>query len=120
MREGWGADADLSRAGTPGGAMARAMGTSVVVAPRGDKMTRSATVTARARSPRRRRLAARPGALFRRALGTGQVERGIDQRDMRERLREIAELASQPRIVFLGQQAAVVGQGQQPLAQRAA
>src|SRR5271155_3538979 len=44
--------------------------------------------------------------------------RGIDDAHMREGLREIAEKAFPPWIVFLGEEAKVVAQGQQPLEQR--
>src|SRR5579875_1203665 len=52
------------------------------------------------------------GALLRRAFCARQIEGGIDQRDMREGLREIAELAPLVRVVFFGEQADIVGQRQ--------
>jgi len=42
------------------------------------------------------------GALFGGSLATGQIERGVDQRDVRERLRKIPELAAQAGVIFLG------------------
>src|SRR3546814_15140880 len=48
-----------------------------------------------------------------------QVAGGVDQRQMRKRLREIAELAPVHRVVFLGQQADVIAQAQQPFEQSA-
>src|SRR3546814_1888043 len=59
------------------------------------------------------------GALLRRAGSIEQVAGGVDQRQMRERLREIAELAPVDRVVFLGQQADVIAQAQQPFEQSA-
>jgi hypothetical protein len=43
------------------------------------------------------------GPLFGRALAAGQIERGIDQRDMRKRLRKIPDLTLRARVVFLCQ-----------------
>src|SRR3546814_10994355 len=57
------------------------------------------------------------GALLRRAGSIEQVAGGVDQRQMRKRLREIAELAPVHRVVFLGQQADVLAQAQQPFEQ---
>ena len=54
------------------------------------------------------------GRLLRRA----EIMRGVDQRDVRQRLREIAGLAAGSRIVLLGQQAEIVGQTEEPLEQR--
>src|SRR6476620_2335045 len=48
-----------------------------------------------------------------------QVERGVDQRQMRECLREIAQLPARARIVLLRPQPDIVAQPQQPLEQRA-
>ena len=56
----------------------------------------------------------------RRSVGVGQVHGGVDQRDVRERLREVADQAPAPRVVLLGEQADVVAQRQQPLEQRVA
>src|SRR5690349_11003464 len=39
----------------------------------------------------------------------------VDERDVREGLRKIAQLAFETRVVFLGQQANVVAQSKQPL-----
>jgi len=47
-----------------------------------------------------------------------QVQRGVDQRQMRERLREIAQLTFRARVVFLRQQADIVAKPDQPLEQR--
>src|SRR5437868_2214304 len=52
------------------------------------------------------------------SISPGQVMRGIDQRDMRERLREIAHLPAGSRIVFLRQQSEIVAQIEEPLEQR--
>jgi hypothetical protein len=41
--------------------------------------------------------------LLRRAVAPGQVEGGVDERHVRERLRKIAELAAGARVVFFGQ-----------------
>src|SRR5436853_888401 len=56
--------------------------------------------------------------LVHRLRGVTEVERRVDERDVRERLREVADLAAQPRVVLLGQQADVVAQGEQPLEKR--
>src|SRR3954467_11871943 len=48
-----------------------------------------------------------------------QVHRGIDQRDVREGLREVAQLAAAARVGFLGEQADVVGEAAQALEQLA-
>ena len=53
------------------------------------------------------------GALLGRSLAAGQVERCVDQRDVRKRLRKVPELASEPRIVLLGQEADIVAQRQE-------
>lgn len=47
-----------------------------------------------------------------------EIERRIDQREMREGLWKIADQALRSRIVFLGQQADIVGQSQQAPEQR--
>jgi hypothetical protein len=44
--------------------------------------------------------------------------RRIDQRDMRERLREIADLPAGSRVVFLRQQSEIVAQIEKPLEHR--
>ena len=46
-----------------------------------------------------------------------QVERGLDQRHVAERLREVADLPRVPRVVLLAEQPDVVAQRQQPLEQ---
>jgi hypothetical protein len=46
---------------------------------------------------------------------TRQVMRRIDQRDMREGLREIADLPAGSRVVFLRQQSKIVAQIEKPL-----
>src|SRR5688500_16749594 len=57
--------------------------------------------------------------LFRGTLRAVQVERGIHQRHVGERLREVADLPPQTGIVLLGEEADVVAQREQPLEQRA-
>src|SRR3546814_15407414 len=57
-------------------------------------------------------------ALLGRTAAAAQVVAGVDQADMRERLREVAELAAEPRVVLLGEQAEVVAQCEQALEQR--
>src|SRR6266446_2696532 len=57
------------------------------------------------------------GALLGRLLGARQVEAGVDERHVAEGLRVIALLASQVRLVLLGQQAEVVADGEQALEQ---
>src|SRR6266487_6384034 len=58
----------------------------------------------------------RSALLHRRTLFLpGEIERRIDERDVRKRLREVAELASRPRVPFLGQQAELGAQVEQPL-----
>src|SRR5690348_8937952 len=61
----------------------------------------------------------RSSALFRglglRLLGAREVQRGIDQRDMRERLWEISELALGAWVVLLGQKPDIVPEREQPL-----
>jgi hypothetical protein len=42
--------------------------------------------------------------LFGRAFAAGQIEGGIDQRDMRKRLREIPDLALPAWVIFLRKQ----------------
>src|SRR5688572_6314454 len=48
-------------------------------------------------------------------VAPGQVARGVDQPDVRERLREVADLALEAAVVLLGQQADVVAQREQAL-----
>jgi hypothetical protein len=52
------------------------------------------------------------GALFRRTLTTRQVERGVDEGDVRECLREVAELTAEARVILFRQEADIVAQGQ--------
>ena len=47
-----------------------------------------------------------------------QVQRGVDQRQMRERLREIAQLTLRARVVFLRQQAEIIRNPDDPIEQR--
>src|SRR5947208_5301160 len=54
-------------------------------------------------------LRALPRRLLGRLLRYTQIMRGIDQRDVRQRLPEIAGLATGGRIVLLGQEARIVG-----------
>ena len=61
-----------------------------------------------------------PGALLGGCGGTRQVEGGVDQRDMGEGLREVADLTAVLGVVFLGQQPEVVAQRQQTIEQRPA
>src|SRR4051794_22647299 len=58
-------------------------------------------------------------ALFR-GFGSGlldarEIQGGVDQRDMRERLREISELAFGARVIFLGEEPDIVPEREQPL-----
>src|SRR5260221_1670241 len=57
------------------------------------------------------------GALLYRLPAVGEVERGRDEGDVREGLREIADQPPGLRIIFLGQQPEVVAQPEQPLEQ---
>ena len=60
----------------------------------------------------------RPGRPLMRGTGRiGQRVGGIDQGDMRESLREIAQVATGDRVVLLGQQPKIVRQSEQPLEQ---
>src|SRR3984893_929031 len=52
-------------------------------------------------------------------LASRQIESGVDERDVREGLREVTELTSEAWIVFLRQKADIVAQGQQALEQLA-
>src|SRR5712691_200411 len=60
-----------------------------------------------------------PRSLMYRLGCVTEVMRGVDERDVRERLREVADLAAAARVVLLGQQADVVAQREDPLEQRA-
>src|SRR5580704_10716750 len=51
-------------------------------------------------------------------VARGQIERGADQREMAERLREVAEEALLLGVVLLREQADVVAQREQPLEER--
>ena len=53
------------------------------------------------------------GAVARRALGQGEVARGVDERHVGERLGEVPEHALRDRVVLLGDQADVVGEPEQ-------
>src|SRR5439155_1403479 len=55
----------------------------------------------------------RLGSVLGRAATSAKVARSIDQRDVGDRLRKVAELATRARVVFLGQQAYVVAQREQ-------
>src|SRR5690348_10643126 len=48
------------------------------------------------------------GRLLRRMFGAAEILRGVDQRDMRQGLREIAGLAFRLRVVLLREQAEVI------------
>ena len=48
-------------------------------------------------------------------FGVAEVERGAEQRDVRERLRKVAHLPLETRVVFLGEQAEVIAQREEPL-----
>jgi hypothetical protein len=77
-------------------------------------------VGARAAAPVR--TLARHGAgagrpLPRRSAVARQVVRSVDESDVRQRLREVAEHAARTRVIFLGEQADVVAQREQPLEQ---
>jgi len=54
-------------------------------------------------------------ALLRRAVAAREVEGRVDERDVRERLREVAHLPPALRVVLLGEQADVVANGEQAL-----
>ena len=69
-------------------------------------------------SPVRRGVLARaraPGGPPRSWFALPEHQRGVDQREVGERLREVAELAAGDRVVLLGQQADVVAQAEQAL-----
>ena len=53
------------------------------------------------------------------AFDLGEMRGGVDERDVGEGLRKVAELASRARVVLLGKEADVVAQSEQPLEQRA-
>ena len=57
------------------------------------------------------------GAEIGRTFVEHKVVRGVDQRDMREGLREVAEKAARHGIVFLGEQPDIVGQRRKALEQ---
>ena len=62
-------------------------------------------------------LAFRP--MLRGSVGPSQIMRGVDQSDMRERLRVVADLSPCPRIVLFGEQTDIVAQREEPFEQRA-
>src|SRR6185312_11407424 len=72
-----------------------------------------ASHAARARRPLRRVLA----AMLRRPVGGPQVACGVDERHVRQRLREVAEHHPVDRVVLLGEEADVVAQREEPLEQ---
>ena len=53
--------------------------------------------------------------LLRGTAGLLQIERRIDEPDVREALRKVADEAAEPRVVFLGHQPEVVAQMQNTL-----
>ena len=57
--------------------------------------------------------------MLRGSIGSGQIMGGVDQRDVREGLRVIADLPSCDWIVFLGEETDIVPQREQSLEQRA-
>src|SRR5262249_38062964 len=57
----------------------------------------------------------RPRTMLRRSAALGQVARRVDQRDVREGLREIAQQPPGRRVVLLRQQAHVVAQAKETL-----
>src|SRR5688572_23152969 len=59
------------------------------------------------------------GALLGRLGGGAEVQRGVDQRNVGEGLRKVAEETPGDRIVLLGKQADVVGEAEEALEQRA-
>src|SRR5437762_10611307 len=76
-------------------------------------MTSARRSALRALSPLVHRLA----AVHRR--GSSEIERRIDQRDVRERLGEIAHLTLRPRIILLGEEPDVIAEREQPLEESA-
>ena len=58
--------------------------------------------------------------LLRRLFGAREIECAVDQRDVGEGLRKVADQAAGARIVFLAEQPDIVAQRQQPLEQRRA
>src|SRR5437763_1524784 len=57
------------------------------------------------------------GALLRRLLLASEVMRAVDEGDMGESLREVADQPSRRRIVFLGEQPDIIAQREQALEQ---
>ena len=55
------------------------------------------------------------GALLGRFVGAAEIVRGIDQRDVRESLRKIADLPLLVDVIFFRQQSKVVAEREQPL-----
>ena len=97
------------RAGRPGDASA--VGTRAVTSARAGGPGTAVTVCRARRGP----CSARRAAVRARVLV--QVERGLDQRHVAERLRRVADLALVPGVVLLAEQADVVAQREQPLEQ---
>src|SRR5439155_8463399 len=58
-------------------------------------------------------------SVLRRALGPRQVQRGVDERDVGERLGEVAQQAPRSAIVLFREQPDVVGEPDQPLEESA-
>ena len=52
-------------------------------------------------------------------LRPAEVEGGVDQADVRERLGDVADLPARMRVVLLGEQAHVVAEREEPLEDRA-
>src|SRR6516162_1215766 len=68
-------------------------------------------------NPLRMSLVTASRALFGGSLAAGQIEGGVDQGDVRERLRKVPELAPEAGIIFLRQEADIVLKGQEALEQ---
>src|SRR2546429_842472 len=67
----------------------------------------------------RQLLGSAAAALLNGRLGTAEIERGVDEPDMAERLREVAQHPPRLRFVFLCKQPDVVAQRQEALEQGA-
>src|SRR5579864_2021167 len=66
----------------------------------------------------RARFVMRMPAMHRRRQVRQHVERRVDEREVRERLREIAELTLRSRIVFLREEPDVVGEADETIEER--